>query len=136
MPWPYCMAYWTLLIILQLGIEPLPPAVEAPSLNHWTTREVLAFVSFSLINCNYIFMVTKQCFKNDLTKVSNFDSKLLHTFLICVSLFLFFYSSCLWWENPQTWERTHSEKTFLPAISILITVRLKIWVCTNEGVRF
>ena len=74
----------------------LAPAVEAPSLNHWTTREVLAFVSFSLINCNYIFMVTKQCFKNDLTEVSNFDSKLLHTFLIYVSLFLFFYSSCLW----------------------------------------
>ena len=25
----------------QPGIEPMPPAVEVQSLNHWTTREVL-----------------------------------------------------------------------------------------------
>ena len=28
------------------GIEPVPPAVEAQSLNHWTTREAPLFISF------------------------------------------------------------------------------------------
>ena len=36
--WPCCMACGVL--VPQLGIEPEPPAVEAQSLNHWTTREV------------------------------------------------------------------------------------------------
>ena len=29
------------LIIPQSGVEPVLPALEAQSLNHWTTREVL-----------------------------------------------------------------------------------------------
>ena len=29
------------ILALQPGIEPMPPAVEVQSLNHWTTREVL-----------------------------------------------------------------------------------------------
>ena len=28
------------ILVPQLGIEPVPPAVEAWSLNHWTAREV------------------------------------------------------------------------------------------------
>ena len=28
------------ILVLQPGIEPVPPAVEAWSLNHWTSREV------------------------------------------------------------------------------------------------
>ena len=28
-------------VVLQPGIEPVPPALEAQRLNHWTTREVL-----------------------------------------------------------------------------------------------
>ena len=105
----------------------LAPAVDAPSLNHWTTREVLAFVSFSLSNCNYIFKVTKQCFKNDLTEVSNFDSKSLHPFWYMLA------SSCSFNHHI-----CGSENTFLPAVSILITVRLKLWVCLNtrNGARF
>ena len=29
------------ILVLQPGIEPMPPAVEAQSLNHWTSSEVL-----------------------------------------------------------------------------------------------
>ena len=33
------------ILVPQAGIEPVTPVVEAQSLNHWTTREVLAFTS-------------------------------------------------------------------------------------------
>ena len=36
--WPCRTACW--ILVPRPGIEPLPPAVEARSLNHWTTREV------------------------------------------------------------------------------------------------
>ena len=35
--WPHHEAYG--ILVPQLGIEPVPPAVEARSLNHWTARE-------------------------------------------------------------------------------------------------
>ena len=28
------------ILVPQSGIEPMPPAVETRSLNHWTTREI------------------------------------------------------------------------------------------------
>ena len=28
------------ILVPQPGMEPMPPAVEAPNLNHWTAREV------------------------------------------------------------------------------------------------
>ena len=34
-----CLTTWGILVTPP-GIEPVPPAVEAPSANHWTTREV------------------------------------------------------------------------------------------------
>ena len=37
--WPHHISHGTL--VTQPGIEPLPPALEAWSLNHWTTRKVL-----------------------------------------------------------------------------------------------
>ena len=36
--WLHCMA--CRILVPRPGIEPTPPAVEAWSLNHWTTREV------------------------------------------------------------------------------------------------
>ena len=36
--WPPCMACWSLAP--RSGIKTMPPALEAWSLNHWTTREV------------------------------------------------------------------------------------------------
>ena len=36
--WLHCAAFG--ILVPQQGIEPAPPAVEAQSLNHWTTREV------------------------------------------------------------------------------------------------
>ena len=39
--WPQLVACVNL--IPRLGVEPIPPAVEVWSLNHWTTREVLRF---------------------------------------------------------------------------------------------
>ena len=34
------------ILVPRPGIEPVPPAVEGWSLNHWTAREVLNFVLF------------------------------------------------------------------------------------------
>ena len=36
--WPHCAACG--ILVLRPGLEPAPPAEEAQSLNHWTTREV------------------------------------------------------------------------------------------------
>ena len=36
--WPCCEACG--ILIPQLVVKPMPSAVEAQSLNHWTTREV------------------------------------------------------------------------------------------------
>ena len=36
------------ILVPHLGIEPMPPAVEAWSLNHWANREVL-------YKCNFMF---------------------------------------------------------------------------------
>ena len=36
--WPHCAACG--MLVPQPGIEPMPPALGAQSLNHWTTREV------------------------------------------------------------------------------------------------
>ena len=42
--WPHCTA--CRILVPGPGIEPTPPAVEAWSLNSWTTREVLFLLSF------------------------------------------------------------------------------------------
>ena len=39
------------ILVPQPGIEPLPPAVEAQSPNHWTAREVPIFLTLSLVLC-------------------------------------------------------------------------------------
>ena len=36
----FLKTFWLYLLPCQPGIEPVPPALEAQSLNHWTTREV------------------------------------------------------------------------------------------------
>ena len=36
--WPHYAAYG--ILVPQARIEPMPPALEAQSLNHWTAREV------------------------------------------------------------------------------------------------
>ena len=46
--WPYHMACG--LLVPQPGIEPVPPAVEAWSLNHWMAREVPVYVFPNLHN--------------------------------------------------------------------------------------
>ena len=38
------------ILVLQAGIEPVPPALEAQSLNHWTTREVQLSGSLEIQN--------------------------------------------------------------------------------------
>ena len=44
--WPHWVAYE--ILVLQLGIEPVTPALEAQSLNQWTAREVLFGVKFCI----------------------------------------------------------------------------------------
>ena len=38
------------ILVPQPGIEPVPPAVEVQSLNHWTTREVPHYCFFFFFN--------------------------------------------------------------------------------------
>ena len=47
---PFCLLFWLYHVACGIfiplpGIEPIPPAMEVRSLNHWTIREVLK------INC-------------------------------------------------------------------------------------
>ena len=57
---PHCIAYG--ILIPQPGIEPMPAAVEAWSLNHWTAREVpfwaFLFFLFYVFVGNFIFCGT------------------------------------------------------------------------------
>ena len=39
------------ILVPQSGIEPVPPAVETQSLNHWTTREFSSLKLFELPSC-------------------------------------------------------------------------------------
>ena len=41
------------ILVPQPGIKPMPPAVEAWSLNHWTTREVPVYLPLFLIFLNF-----------------------------------------------------------------------------------
>ena len=43
------------ILVLQTGIEPMPPAVEARSLNHWTAREVLYSFFYEPKSLSYTF---------------------------------------------------------------------------------
>ena len=43
------------ILVLQLGIEPIPLAVEAWSLNHWATREVSICCLLLGITCSLLF---------------------------------------------------------------------------------
>ena len=45
--WPYCTACG--ILVPSPGIEPVPPGLEARSLNLWTAREVLCFKSLDFI---------------------------------------------------------------------------------------
>ena len=45
--WLHCMASG--ILIPQPGIEPVSPAVEVQSVNHWTTREVSRVLNSRLI---------------------------------------------------------------------------------------
>ena len=45
-PWPCCLACG--ILVLRPGIEAMLPAVEAQSLNHWTTREILSSLLLKL----------------------------------------------------------------------------------------
>ena len=38
------------ILVPRPGIEPVPPAMEAQSLNHWTTREYPTFIYISKRN--------------------------------------------------------------------------------------
>ena len=44
--WQHCESCW--ILVPWPGIEPVPPAVEAQSLNHWTTREIPRSIFLSI----------------------------------------------------------------------------------------
>ena len=61
--WSHCTVCG--ILVPQSGIEPLPPALEAWSLNHWTVRKVpileLYDMNFSSENTNYTVLVALSC---------------------------------------------------------------------------
>lgn len=50
------------ILVPQLGIEHVPPAMEAQSLNHWTSREVPVLCSFLLLLCVTVPGQTRKVF--------------------------------------------------------------------------
>ena len=64
------------ILVSWLGIEPEPPAVEAQSLSHWTTREVPRFI-FLLMNI--------QLFQHNLLKRLSFLCWIAFTSLAKIS---------------------------------------------------
>ena len=48
-----------MIFISRLGIEPMPPHLEAQSLNQWTTREIPERLYFN--NIDKCLMCTKYC---------------------------------------------------------------------------
>ena len=50
--WPHCVVCG--ILVLWPAIEPVPPAVETRSLNHWTAREVPLFF---ILNCLSILIL-------------------------------------------------------------------------------
>ena len=55
--WPYCTACG--ILVPQAGTEPVPPAVEAQSLNHWTTREVQKSTEHEIFLYDDTFLFSK-----------------------------------------------------------------------------
>ena len=55
--WPYCTACG--ILVPQPGTEPVPPAVEAQSLNHWTTREVQKSTEHEIFLYDYTFLFSQ-----------------------------------------------------------------------------
>ena len=49
------------ILVLQPGVEPVPPIAEVQNLNHWTTREVPLTSSFV---CGNLIDVTSRNFFN------------------------------------------------------------------------
>ena len=50
------------ILVPQAGVEPMPPALEAQSLNHWTTREVcllriFMYIFYETIICSFLVMI-------------------------------------------------------------------------------
>ena len=54
------------ILVPRPGIQPVPPAVEAWSLNHWTTREVPTLSNFYLIYLDFICTESWRTFASDL----------------------------------------------------------------------
>ena len=51
--WPCCMAWG--ILVHQPGLQTMPPAVKAWSLNHWTAREVPVLLQLNLFAYVYIY---------------------------------------------------------------------------------
>ena len=69
--WPPCVA--CRILFLQLGIEPMPPALGAQRLNHWITREVSTQIILTAANTvNNYFSISKcGVLQQSILKISN-----------------------------------------------------------------
>ena len=67
----------------QPGVEPMPPAVEARSLNHWTTREVptlIFLMSFSnTLNTKYRRLNYSLILKCNMLNIENVYTENINT---------------------------------------------------------
>ena len=70
------------------GIEPMPPAVDAQSLNHWTAREVPASESLQKKKSLYLSDIRVLWNNQTLPKMYNVESE--HSFSLERTLFTFY----------------------------------------------
>ena len=54
------------MLVLLPGIKPIPPAVEAQSLNHWTATEVPIFICFYFFFSVSVSRISSELFSNSL----------------------------------------------------------------------
>ena len=77
--WPRCVG--CRIFVPQPGMEPLPPAVEAQSLNQWTARKVPFFFSFFFFNVYkfYTMCMLSQFLKMEKNQIMSWGKKFIKT---------------------------------------------------------
>ena len=107
--WP-CRAA-CMILVPPPGIQPTPPAVEALSLNHWTTREVLEIIFYYSIRTHLTNSVSekkmnmKKTFQNYKTSLGQIWLEKNHIFLFVISGFRLrqkIILGTIWWFRYST----------------------------------
>ena len=58
------------ILVPRPGMEAVPPAVEAWSLNHWTTREVPQYFKYCFVKVDHLMGTINSCIKGATWRLS------------------------------------------------------------------